>query len=207
MDVCVSVWVYAFMWVQWHRKSEEGTRFSGAGVRTYLRDATWMLGLALLISWQSGRSLLLRHLSKPFLLVLVSIFLLCISEMLLLTCGNTYNYLNGELFSVLQQLSAHLWVFIFFNWETGLLTMYFLLFVYFKFGLFVWDSVSNPATCQHLWNATQHWKQKVDWTVNSVMQLPWDHHPCWGGTLMWHNCLGFPPTPISNPSSILGKSS
>lgn len=89
MDVCVSVWVYAFMWVQWHRKSEEGTRFFGAGVRAYLRDPTWMLGLALLISWQSGSSRLLRHLSKSFLLVLVSIFLLCISEMLLLTCGNT----------------------------------------------------------------------------------------------------------------------
>lgn len=113
MDVCVSVWVYAFMWVQWHRKSEEGTRFFGAGIRAYLRDPTWMLGLAFLISWQSGSSLLLRHLSNPFLLFLVSIFLLCISEMLLLTCGNTYSYLNGELFSVLQQLSARLWVFIF----------------------------------------------------------------------------------------------
>lgn len=189
MDVCVSVWVYAFMWVQWHRKSEEGTKFFGAGVRAYLRDPTWMLGLALLISWQSGRSLLLRHLSKPFLLVLVSIFLLCISEMLLLTCGNTYNHLNGELFSVLQQLSAHLWVFIF---STGKLVfwrcIFFCLFILSLVCLFETVSVAQlPASIFEMLHSIGNRRLTEQWTpwcsFHEITILAGVGH--WCGTTVW----------------------
>lgn len=191
MDICVSVWVYAFMWVQCHRKSEEGTRFSGAGVRTYLRDPTWMLGLALLFSWQSENSLLLRHLSNPFLLVLVSIFLLCISEILLPTCGNTYNYLNGKLFSVLQQLSAHLWVFIF---STGKLLklwwrcIFFCLFILSLVCLFETVSVAQlPASIFEMLHSIGNRMLTAQWTLwchfYEITILAGVRH--WCDTIVW----------------------
>lgn len=179
MDVCVSVWVYAFMWVQCHRKPEEGTRFPGARVRAYLRDPHDRVETL----YSRGISLI------PFSLFLCLYFSYvfqkcCYSLMEIITI--TFSSLTVSYFLFYSK-----WVHIceyFFNWETGLLKLwwrciFFCLFILSLVCLFVWDSVSSPATCQYPWNATQHWKQKVDWTVNSMIPLLGDHHPCWRGIL------------------------